>query len=706
MTKNINLLLIKEFKSIAVPDVVNRNLSEDIKGVRQEIGELLHAIHQFGYTLDLNAVDKLLSYSLAEIESFKQDTLFIFNEIYPVVNYQPFYSNDFNNVVKTMPAGLLYLNAVYHYLGVDNKPVIIPAGLNETIPTPLKGEYTLTPLKLASEAEAISLVNSKFLSSFPYADHEKVMLIKVVRDLNIPEGTLGTSENKENLAWQLAMFSYPLEIMEEKLKNPTDVLRFVVAYMGGDVSLAEPTKFKLNRPTRKIVLYLLDSMGSKVEDLARRPEVWKRLAYALRPGDYPKFKNARVLLSKANKPIVTFNSTIEKALKEEDLSMLTTNIVKRPGEFARRLNKIVTTFSHNIPVILGSFMSVSDKIPTKLLLELKGYFTNRSKHIGSDSERLFFPKAGIAKNWVCADKRYNLSESTCNLFIQMIEKQIADNLSYERFDKDTNIFIDPSLTEQLIPFGTRSSSDTLVKMTRGSKYDLGNKSVIRFFCWWQNYTDKGREDRCDVDLTATFLDKDFNSVGHVSYTQLTAFEGKAVHSGDIVDAPKADGGAAEYIDIDISACLKAGARYVSMLVYNYTDHKFEDLGGAFCGWMERNDPNSGEAFEPISVAQKMILDKETSTSIPAILDLETRKVIFVDMAFKNAPIFGSNNIESNVVTVQALVRNIVDMSKPTLDDLIRLHLRQSPGVIVDTADEADVVITSESEVIQELLDKL
>ncbi|HVF84810.1 MAG TPA: hypothetical protein VM821_02425, partial [Abditibacteriaceae bacterium] len=81
---------------------------------------------------------------------------------------------------------------------------------------------------------------------------------------------------------------------------------------------------------------------------------------------------------------------------------------------------------------------------------------------------------------------------------------ICENTLIERFAALPPLgacFLDEKLRDFLVPFSTRSAAKSLRTLVRGSKLDLPDTKVLRFFLWWR----EGRE-RTDIDLSATFFD--------------------------------------------------------------------------------------------------------------------------------------------------------------------------------------------------------
>jgi len=109
---------------------------------------------------------------------------------------------------------------------------------------------------------------------------------------------------------------------------------------GGDISLAENTKFRSwKRIERRAFLKMLERVINR-DDIARHGEKWKRAFHGLHLGDYAKqFPKSYAIASLLrNGKIITYNSRVEQAIKTQDSEILIKLLKSRPGELARRLS--------------------------------------------------------------------------------------------------------------------------------------------------------------------------------------------------------------------------------------------------------------------------------------------------------------------------------------------------------------------------------
>jgi hypothetical protein len=318
-------------------------------------------------------------------------------------------------------------------------------------------------------------------------------------------------------------------------------------------------------------------------------------------------------------------------------------------------------------------------------MDVMCYFQNRGTN-ESENLRIFFPKGSVAKAQCIEDKRSTLSEEITNKVVSVIRASLISR--FAKLDSLGKVYVDSAMGYYNIPFGTRSASKALNVLTRGSKIDMNLKAdTIRFFLWWK---DCENGDTVDIDLSAVFYDESWNSTDRVSYTQLRASNITAHHSGDITSAPN---GACEFIDIDVNSVLASGSRYVIMNVYSYSSQPFINLPECFAGWMSRKSPQSGEIFEPKTVEQKYDLSTDSKISIPVVFDCLERKVVWTDVAMREGGARrGGRNVESNLTSVTLMAKAMVELKKPTMLDLLNLHV-EARGERVDDMEEADVVFS-------------
>ena len=235
----------------------------------------------------------------------------------------------------------------------------------------------------------------------------------------------------------------------------------------------------------------------------------------------------------------------------------------------------------------------------------------------------------------------------------------------------------------------RSSSRTSEALSRGSRLNIRDGAqYLRMFVYWIGE---------DVDLSVTIMDKDFRYVDHVSYTNLRLGEEEntvhpIIHSGDITFAPE---GASEFVDIDLRELsrLYPDACYIVENVFSYSEQSFNAIEKCFAGIMERDDPDKGEIFEPSTVRIKADITGAHRNSVPLILDLRNREIIWSDICgafnYLESSIYQGNNVENNLASTALACKAFVNLKKANIHEVVMKNVLNRNGIPVDRKKEDD-----------------
>lgn len=650
------------------------------------VATALKNIEHLGYTFSRPLIERLQTLSIVEFTVFFQQLEMDLKQLVgDHVPYRPMYQNFPQQLMEESQASL-YVNAIFHYL-----TLALPIDeVKKRIPLLDRNQLNVIELGDEAELEQIfwNLLQSKTSLSATDKDDlcffiQEYQVLDTLVQLDIPL--------KENIALVAGLLFTSSKLspafFTKHIKTATDVLRVATAFSNGDISLSSNTLFrKFTRAERRFLLGLLESCHTLEEDMLRYKNRWIRLGEILHPSEYklrfPRCADAFYTI-RNNKKIETFNSQVEQALLHRQLSEAIELLSTRPGELARRLDHLVR-LSVDWQPIVQAFEQVVDQISSPVLLQVMTHFANR--HV-PQVVRTFFPKGNVAKVQVSADTLAPLKKEIGDTITSICKKALEQRFS--QLPPLGYVYVDERLCHYHVPFSQRSAQKALRTIVRGSKLDLPAGDTIRFFTWWrEGVVNQVPTDRVDFDLSAVIYDQNWIVKEHISYTNLVSSSFKAYHSGDITTAPQ---GACEFIDIDVSAAKKAGARYVSMSLHSFTSHSYCDLPECFAGWMMRQHPNSGEIFEPATVQDKIDITADTTICIPVIIDLQTRQVIWTDLALTAKPIY-SNNVENNRNSMMLMGKAMTNLIKPNLYDLFLLHAA-ARGTLVDNPERAETVFS-------------
>ncbi|BAV97752.1 TerD family protein [Lysobacter enzymogenes] len=650
-----------------------------------QVAMVQRELEQLGFALTPQALERLHTQSPAQLAQ-------CLRELRPALAKMTGAHRTLRPLFPDFPAGVLrveeaelYQRAMLHY--------VTRLQLHEQQPEPtppLRGGRALRLIDLGSREEFEAVCTRLAASPTSLSQQDKDDLGWFVGQYRehvlrmLPERI----PFKENFAYIAAALlrraPSPLSeaFVRERLATATDVLRVAVAWCEGDVSLAEPTRFRrFPRALRRLLLQALEACGDPTEDMLRWQERWKRLGEYLHPGDYrerlPATWNAFQTL-REDRAFERFNSAVERDLAAGRGDDALLRLSARPGELARRLDHLLRSGA-DTEQVLQRLRSAAPRVAAPLLLRLHSHF----RHRGRAPLRVFFPKGDTARAWGTRDRRAPLPDGAADAGMAICAQALR-----ERFAERAPLgdcWIDPALRELRAPLAQRAASRSLRTLTRGSRVALPDARFVRLFLWWTN----GRS-RTDIDLSAAFFDREFGFVDTISYYNLRGYGGH--HSGDIVDAPK---GAAEFIDLELPLLRERGIGYVAVSIHSYTEQPYCDLPECFAGWMARSDIDSGEPFEARTVHDRVDLASRQNSCLPFVLGLERGQAVWCDVGIGGNPRW--NNAANQLSGISLILRAMEYDASPDLYTLFELHA-QARGRLVSERAQAATVFAADGDV--------
>jgi hypothetical protein len=383
-----------------------------------------------------------------------------------------------------------------------------------------------------------------------------------------------------------------------------------------------------------------------------RDQRWVRLGEILHPGEYKKLfpKSYEVFNKIRNEKVTSWYGLLNESFKkglENGLRVLS----QKPGEFSRRLDWLVRTYPKDIELIMNYFGEAVKGTSNKVLFEVYSHFEGRTE-----------PKTNRSIMIKGARKRTELPN------LPAIPKEIVETIHSKLFETlrdkfslmDTlgNCWIDEELKKIPLPTNMRSMNFSTKPTIRGQRVPLDNPDakVIRPFVHWMDK--RGSE---DLDLSVTFVGEKVSDV--LSFSNLKV--GKSCHSGDVRHR---QGPCAEYIDIDIQDALKRGYKYVVIDVRNFNGGSLSSVETSF-GIMEREHPESNRTWLPETISNCQSLESTSSNTLIAIIDLETKEYIMLDIDSS-----GFVTARSDFKNTLKVIQQYAELPKVSVYDLVLLHV--------------------------------
>lgn len=451
----------------------------------------------------------------------------------------------------------------------------------------------------------------------------------------------------------------------EHVRTATDVLRVLVAWLGGNPDLTAKIPLRsFPRPLRRAVARMLESFSllNLAEDVQRHPGLWKALAGQLHLFEdwrsHPKVALAFAALRRTRLDAETdfgravtglaaqhptafqlqetaagthvrfrsWASNVEARLRSGDIPDVLPLLSQRPGEFLRRMDHVTRlVLVHPARASLEARLhavveALAPRASAPLLLMAAAHLRRRHAPF---ARRVFFPKGEATHAWGTDDRRALLPGDVTGPLVARLEEELLRRA--ERLPTFAHAVLDEALADLLVPFAQKTASRALVAVPRGSVLRLPESEQLRFFVHWM----EPKDTQVDLDLSVALYDEKWWLVDLCDYTQLRLADNAAVHSGDITSGAAPLGGA-EFLDVHVPRLRAMGVRYAVPVVFSFNDVSFDKMDEAFAGFMPR-PASDGPHFDAAAVEQRFDLQGNAKISVPLLIDLEAGAMRWIDV---------------------------------------------------------------------------
>ena len=474
-------------------------------------------------------------------------------------------------------------------------------------------------LKLSKESSLSEILDSYLKAPARWKEHELADVLYLTEWYPVNLASLAFKENLVTLA--ASMMKHGKTI---KIGTATDVLRLAAGLSDGDVSLREPSKFKsFKKAERRFLLNILEGCNNLEDDMARRPELFKRLVHTLHPGDFKRSypRVIKAMNSLYHDDLVTFNSRIEGLLLKKD-SLVLELLSERPGEFRRRLIHTLNLFGKKAAKAFSAH-EVLSKLTVAQIVATRSFLSS----VNTRKSRIFPPKG----NWSLA--KLGEPRTVAKTHLKVIDRALGNALA----DRVPAVgVLDPATSMIKLP-----SNGEEGPYTRGTVFPIPKGTdFIRTASYWsvnaRGYT--------WFDNGWNFFSDDWKPIGACCWSQ-PKFPGHrwdqkandpktaAVFSGDPTIA---SGKAAQMIDLYPEKLRAAGVRYAVWSVLCYSGMTFNKAEDVFAAFQWGKDANKGKLFEPARCQLAIPLKGEQLTKYVVLIDLDKNEMIYLDAGLKSS----------------------------------------------------------------------
>lgn len=444
----------------------------------------------------------------------------------------------------------------------------------------------------------------------------------------------------------------------------TDVLRLACQVSGGDVSLAQPTRFRsFTNKERSVLMRALDSVvaenPAKLGDVRRHARRWKRFGEGLHPHEFEAVPHAQDVfaVARGDKEARSLAGRVELAFAAGDIVRAVELLSAAPGMLLRQLDRALRESEPDqVESVIGAVAAVADRVSGRVLCSVREHLANRTT---PDAARVFVNRSKRA--WVTSDERRTLNAAVVSQVMAVLDDAILRRLPiHER------LVVDPAVLTVALPLSGKASADGFGVLPRGSLAPVEGE-LLRFFCYWRQAAE-----RTDYDLSTLMLDENFEFAGQVSWTRY--HDDGSYYSGDITSA---EDGATEFIDLPLR---ETRARYVVPQVNIYSGEGFDEAAESMFGFMTRDRDQMGAPFEASTVQMRSEMRGAGRVALPVVFirgDDGTWTAKWLHLYQKGTS--WGNRVEVNRLSTTLLARAIVEREYLTVGYLVDLLAAKAGG---------------------------
>lgn len=257
----------------------------------------------------------------------------------------------------------------------------------------------------------------------------------------------------------------------------------------------------------------------------------------------------------------------------------------------------------------------------------------------------------------------------------VICKKLRENLEAACKGKLGKVYVSEKMKNVALPLQETTSQGGLGVLPKGTRIPLAFDKKIRAFTYWERVN--------DIDLSTFGITESGKQVEFSWRTMAGNQSSGLTFSGD---QTRGYNGGSEYFDIDIAAIkeLNPNIRYMLFCNNVFSGTPFSDC---LCkaGYMLRDIEDSGEVFEPKTVATSFAINCESTFAYLFVIDLERECFVWLNVARESkARVAGATDM--------LFLLDYMDMV-----DVISLYdfVTMLATEVVDNPKDADVVVSDE-----------
>ena len=467
-----------------------------------------------------------------------------------------------------------------------------------------------------------------------------------------------------------------------KLLKLSDFIKLVEMVNFYGYENTNPKKLNLKNKDRVLLTKSLDCMIGDGEvyyrDCFEKQGAWRGVLHHLHYK--PKTEQAAKFVAEMrNAKNGSAYAAFEKMMGAGDIIGAVSHLVKAKGAAAlmRNLNYVLSrcTSEEQVAFVMSKVDTPNNVVLIQMLMQYYNYREQGSREFKfTRFNRLIVHEETKEET---ARRKSVISKETAEKIVVVLKENLRKNLH----GKLGKVYVDKAMQKIALPIQENTALGGFGTLPKGSRIDLPAGKKVRAFTYWERVD--------DIDLSLIGLS---NTLKQYEFSWRTMYKNQSaaiLFSGDQTSGYK---GGSEFYDLDFERLEK---KYPDCRYYILCDNVFSGTPFNQCvcraGFMMRDGKDSGEVFEPKTVASALTVDCASTFAYLYAIDVERRQIVWLNVSRQS----------NEIVAGQTSLGFLLDYLNAT--DVINVYtlFEMLASELVDDPTQADVVVTDEQVEIKE-----
>lgn len=382
-------------------------------------------------------------------------------------------------------------------------------------------------------------------------------------------------------------------------------------------------KLNLKNQDRKLIISVIDYKLNKgecnIRECFEKQSLWCGILHHI----HYKAKNSlgeRFVHAMREEHNQSVYSEFERAIEEKDFrkAINCLKMGKGSGAVIRNINYMLSRCENteDIDCVLENLKTKNPIVLIQLYIQHMNYKTENGRTFRFISNNM------INVHKESADEVSRRKSIVSKDIRDRVVAIVYENLRTIYKNKLGIVYIDEKMKKIALPLQETASLGGFGVLPKGSRLPLKEGNIIRGFTYWERVD--------DIDLSVIGVTKDGGQIEFSWRTMLECNSPAIVYSGDQTSGYK---GGSEYYDIDIKK-FREEYPYVKYLVFTNNVYSCIPFKRCICkaGYMIREEANSGEVFEPKTVATSFDINCDSTYAYLFGIDLDTNELLWLNIA--------------------------------------------------------------------------